>query len=121
MSSPCISSTKVSGTAVYNANGDKLGSIDDLIIDKVSGQVRYAALEFGGFLGLGTDRYPLPWSMLKYDTGFDGYVVPLHKEQLEKAPRMHGVACPSTPTTTAARSMTTTASVGNSRPETPFA
>jgi len=39
MSSPCISSTKVSGTAVYNANGDKLGSIDDVIIDKVSGQV----------------------------------------------------------------------------------
>ena len=64
MSSPCISSTKVSGTAVYNANGDKLGSIDDVIIDKVSGQVRYAALEFGGFLGVGTDRYPLPWNMI---------------------------------------------------------
>ena len=79
--------SKVAGTAVYNANGDKLGSIDDLIIDKVSGQVRYAALEFGGFLGIGTDRYPLPWSMLKYDTGLDGYVVPLQKEQLEKAPR----------------------------------
>ena len=65
MSNACISSTKVAGTAVYNANGDKLGSIDDLIIDKVSGQVRYAALEFGGFLGLGTDRYPLPWSMIE--------------------------------------------------------
>jgi sporulation protein YlmC with PRC-barrel domain len=61
MSNPCISSTKVTGTAVYNANGDKLGSIDDVIIDKVSGRVRYAALEFGGFLGVGTDRYPLPW------------------------------------------------------------
>ena len=50
MSNPCISSTKVAGTAVYNANGDKLGSIDDIIIDKLSGQVRYAALEFGGCL-----------------------------------------------------------------------
>ena len=37
MSNPCISFTKVSGTAVYNTNGDKLGSVDDLIIDKVSG------------------------------------------------------------------------------------
>jgi sporulation protein YlmC with PRC-barrel domain len=84
MKHACISSSKVAGTAVYNANGDKLGSIDDVIIDKLSGQVRYAALEFGGFLGVGTDRYPIPWSMLKYDTRLDGYVVPLRKEQLGK-------------------------------------
>lgn len=81
-----ISSDRVEGTAVYNVNGDKLGSIDDLMIDKLSGQVRYAVMEFGGFLGMGTDRYPLPWSMLKYDTQFDGYVVPVDKSQLEKAP-----------------------------------
>ena len=89
MSNLCICSSKVAGTTVYNANGDKLGSIDDLVIDKRSGNVRYAALEFGGFLGIGTDRYPIPWSMLKYDTGLDGYVVPLQKKQLEdeKAPR----------------------------------
>jgi hypothetical protein len=53
----------------------------------VSGQVRYAVLEFGGFLGMGTDRYPLPWDMLKYDTSKEGYVVPLDKERLEDAPR----------------------------------
>ncbi len=86
-SNPVISSGKVEGTSVYNANGDKLGSIDDLVIDKRSGLVRYAALEFGGFLGMGTDRYPIPWSMLKYDTTLDGYVVPLGQDQLEKAPR----------------------------------
>jgi hypothetical protein len=53
----------------------------------VSGQVRYAVLEFGGFLGMGTDRYPLPWNMLKYDTSMEGYVVPLDKAKLEQAPR----------------------------------
>ena len=113
MSSQCISSSKVSGTAVYNANGDKLGSIDDVIIDKVSGQVRYAALEFGGFLGVGTDRYPLPWSMLKYDTGLDGYVVPLKKEQLKRLRAIHRPACPSTTTITAGRSTTTMALLGD--------
>ena len=82
-----ISSDKVEGTSVYNANGDKLGSIDDLMIDKYSGNVRYAVMEFGGFLGMGTDRYPLPWSMLKYDTAVEGYVVPVSKSQLENAPR----------------------------------
>ena len=87
MSRHVISSDKVEGTSVYNANGDKLGSIDDLMIDKYSGNVRYAVMEFGGFLGMGTDRYPLPWSMLKYDTAVEGYVVPVDKSQLEKAPR----------------------------------
>ncbi len=82
-----ISSDRVEGTAVYNRAGDKLGSIDDLMIDKRSGQIRYAVLEFGGFLGIGTDRFPLPWEMLKYDTEKDGYVVPLDKAALEGAPR----------------------------------
>ena len=82
-----ISSDRVEGTAVYDAAGDKLGSIDELMIDKRSGQVRYAVLEFGGFLGMGTDRYPLPWNMLKYDTVREGYVVPLDKAKLENAPR----------------------------------
>jgi sporulation protein YlmC with PRC-barrel domain len=85
--SDVISSERVEGTTVYNQSGDKLGSIDELMIDKHSGQVRYAVLEFGGFLGMGTDRYPLPWNMLKYDTSLDGYVVPVDKAQLEKAPR----------------------------------
>jgi len=87
LSSTVISSDRVEGTAVYNTAGDKLGSIDDLMIDKLSGQVRYAVLKFGGFLGMGTDRYPLPWSMLKYDTSKDGYVVPLDKSALDSAPR----------------------------------
>src|SRR4029453_6661371 len=87
MSNPCISSSKVAGTAVYNANGEKLGSVDDIMIDKRSGLVRYAALEFGGFLGMGSDRYPIPWGMLSYDTNLNGYVVPLKKAQLEGAPR----------------------------------
>lgn len=82
-----ISSDRVEGTSVYNTAGDKLGSIDYMMIDKRSGQVRYAALEFGGFLGMGTDRYPLPWSMLTYDLEKGGYVVPLDKKRLEGAPR----------------------------------
>ncbi len=82
-----ISSDKVEGTAVFNGHGDKLGSIDDLMIDKRSGHIRYAVLEFGGFLGMGTERYPIPWNVLRYDTDKDGYVVPLDKDKLENAPR----------------------------------
>jgi sporulation protein YlmC with PRC-barrel domain len=87
ISQDVISSDKVEGTSVYNSSAEKLGSIDDLMIDKQSGQIRYAVLEFGGFLGMGTDRYPIPWNMLKYDTNLDGYVVPLDKDRLNAAPR----------------------------------
>ncbi len=89
-----ISSDKVEGAAVYNQAGDKLGSIDDLMIDKYSGQIRYAVMEFGGFLGMGTDRYPIPWGMLKYDSEKDGYVVPLDKDRIKNAPKYSEVAAP---------------------------
>ena len=55
--------------------------------DKRSDQVRYAVLDLGGFLGMHTARYPLPWNMLKYDKAMEGYVVPLDKTKLEGAPR----------------------------------
>jgi sporulation protein YlmC with PRC-barrel domain len=84
---PTISSSRVEGTKVYNPKGDKLGTIHDLVIDKASGQVRFAALEFGGFLGMGRDRYPLPWDQLHYDKQKDGYVVDVDKAQLARAPR----------------------------------
>ena len=62
-----IASDKVQGTNVYNAAGDNLGAIHDLMIDKASGKVAYAIMSFGGFIGIGNQYHPLPWSVLKYD------------------------------------------------------
>lgn len=81
-----ISSAKVGGTSVYSTKGDKLGSVDHLMIGKRSGRVEYVVMSFGGFLGMGERFHPLPWDTLDYDTERDGYVVDLTKEQLEKAP-----------------------------------
>lgn len=86
-STSLIASNKVEGTAVYNHMGERLGTIYNFMVDKFSGDVRYAVLSFGGFLGIGQDYYPLPWSMLNYDTSRGGYVVDLEKSQLENAPR----------------------------------
>ena len=83
---PLISATKVQGTAVYDTEGGRLGHVEDLMLHKVSGKVAYAVLSFGGFLGIGERFNPLPWSVLTYDTGKGGYVVPLGKEQLQGAP-----------------------------------
>lgn len=82
-----IASDRVEGTAVYNRQGDRLGKISNFMVDKKSGQVRYAVLSFGGFLGMGHDHYPLPWSMLTYDVAQGGYVVDLDKQLLDNAPR----------------------------------
>jgi len=82
-----ISSTKVEGTAVYSRAGDRLGTIQNFMVDKRSGKVEYAVLEFGGFLGLGSDYYPIPWKLLDYDVNQGGYVVDIDKSRLEKAPR----------------------------------
>jgi hypothetical protein len=54
----------------------------------VSGQVVYALLSCGGFLGIGDKLHPLPWGRLEYDLEKGGYVVPLSKEQLEAAPAL---------------------------------
>jgi hypothetical protein len=82
-----IASNKVEGTAVYDPEGEKLGSIYNLMIDKVSGQVDYAVLQFGGLFGLGSDYYPLPWDKLSYDEDEGGYVVDVDKAKLEGAPK----------------------------------
>lgn len=81
-----IAAQKVQGTNVYNDSGDKLGSVEDVMFDKVSGRAIYALMSFGGFLGLGESYHPLPWSTLKYDETQGGYVVHLSKAQLEGAP-----------------------------------
>jgi hypothetical protein len=82
-----IGSDKVEGTAVYGADGKKIGTLERVMIDKVSGKVAYAVLSFGGFLGMGEDYYPIPWSTLKYDTNLGGYRANISKEMLDKAPK----------------------------------
>lgn len=82
-----IGSDKVEGTAVYGADKKKIGSIERVMIEKVSGKASYAVLSFGGFLGIGHDHYPLPWQTLKYDTELGGYLVGVTEDQLKGAPK----------------------------------
>ncbi|WP_431283255.1 PRC-barrel domain-containing protein [Humitalea sp. 24SJ18S-53] len=81
-----IAATKVSGSTVYNLKDEKIGRIEDTMIDKGTGSVAFAVLSFGGFMGLGGKFYPLPWLSLRYNTMLDGYVVAIDKETLVNAP-----------------------------------
>ena len=82
-----IGSDKVEGTPVYRSSGEKIGRIERVMIDKISGKVAYAVMSFGGFLGIGEDYYPLPWSLLSYNTRLDGYEVNISEQQLKGAPK----------------------------------
>jgi sporulation protein YlmC with PRC-barrel domain len=81
-----ISSEDVEGTNVYDMKGSKIGDIDHLMIDKISGRVTYAVMSFGGFIGLGHSHYPIPWAALKYDPKLGGYVTGITEQQLQDAP-----------------------------------
>jgi hypothetical protein len=82
-----IGSDKVEGTAVYRSNGERIGKIQRVMIGKQSGKVGYAVMSFGGFIGIGEDYYPLPWSLLTYNPRLEGYEVNISEAQLKGAPK----------------------------------
>jgi hypothetical protein len=81
-----IASDKVEGTAVYDANLQRLGAVRNFMVNKRSGQVAYAVISFGGFLGIGQRYYPIPWKELTYDVDQGGYVINLSRDRLDGAP-----------------------------------
>lgn len=81
-----IVASRVKDSIVLGLDGQRIGHIEDLSIDKVTGQVRYALMSFGGFLGIGEKFHPLPWDVLDYDPKQAAYVVPLTAEALKQAP-----------------------------------
>ena len=81
-----ISADKVVGTAVYDASGERLGTIDSIMLGKTSGKVAYAVMSFGGFLGIGERYHPLPWNVLAYDEAKGGYNIQNNADDLRGAP-----------------------------------
>src|SRR2546427_5629831 len=83
-----IASDRVEGTPVRRSSGEKIGTIQRLMIDKLSGNVAYAVLSYGGFLGMGQKHLPVPWARLTYDRMLGGYHLDLSDEELNRAPSL---------------------------------
>jgi sporulation protein YlmC with PRC-barrel domain len=81
-----IRASRVIGTAVYNTAGENIGTIEDVMLDKLSNGIMFAVIGFGGFLGIGEKYHAIPWSVLDYEPSRGGYVVPFTKDQLKGAP-----------------------------------
>jgi sporulation protein YlmC with PRC-barrel domain len=87
---PLIESDRVEGTAVYDRGGKRIGTVERVMIDKISGRVAYAVMSFGGFFGVGANEYAVPWRMLDYDPSLEGYRIQVTAEQLRSAPSLSG-------------------------------
>lgn len=86
--------TKIIGTDVYNRQAEKLGDIDDIVLDPRTGQIRYAVVSVGGFLGVGDRLVAVPWKTLQVDRDKDRYVMDATKERLKTAPAFDSKAWP---------------------------
>ncbi|PJG52366.1 hypothetical protein CVM73_25840 [Bradyrhizobium forestalis] len=85
MNHTMVPSDRVEHVAVYGRDGTKLGAIERLMLDKVSGMVAYAVIKTGGLLGT-HHHYPLQWSALKYDPGRQAFQIDTTLEELSSGP-----------------------------------
>lgn len=93
---PILSASSIAGTKVLDAKGDHLGSIDDLMLDTDTGDVTYAVLSIGAFLGMGDKLFAIPWKALTVDPADQSFVLDVDHETLEQAPDYDQIDWPTT-------------------------
>ena len=86
MQPTALSATTITGDRVRNHEGEKLGHLEEIVLDVTNGRVAYAVLASGGFLGLGDKFFAVPWDLLTIDTENEEVVIDVSKESLENAP-----------------------------------
>lgn len=83
--------SELTGMTVHNGQFESIGSINDLIVDGEKGNIRFAVVGVGGFLGMGETDVMVPWGAFRWqpntDTNEEVFVLDVSREQLEKAPR----------------------------------
>ena len=88
-SKPIVESYRVEGTAVFNRDNHQIGTIQRLLIEKVSGRVLYVDVAFGGCLGLGVHHITIAWDVLAYDPELEGYHTDITEDQVRNAPAFY--------------------------------
>jgi sporulation protein YlmC with PRC-barrel domain len=81
-----LSASTLAGDHVRNPAGEDLGKVEEIMLDVSTGRVAYAVLSFGGFLGMGSKLFALPWDALTLDEDNHEFVLNVDKQKLENAP-----------------------------------
>ncbi len=83
--------SEITGTTVHNTKSEELGTINELVVDAEKGNIRFAAVGIGEFLGMRETDVIVPWRAFQLRPSKNGgnisYVLNVTREQLEKAPR----------------------------------
>ena len=74
----------VIGKDVKSPNLEDLGKIEEIVLDKFSGETKYVVLSFGGFLGLGEDFFAFPWKSFSYNKEEECFILNVDKSKLNK-------------------------------------
>lgn len=85
-STALLSAASVTGDDVVNLQEEKLGKLQDIMLDIAQGKIRYAVLSSGGFLGMGDRLFAIPWSALTLDTANKRFLLDVDVERLKNAP-----------------------------------
>lgn len=114
-----VTATGVTNQDVYNSDGDKVGWLDEVVLEKSTGKVAYVVLAVGGFLGIGERYHRLPWERLTYDEDKGGYNLDLTGAQIREAPhfsreevKARGMTPPAHDTTTQPAQPAQTTTIG---------
>ncbi len=81
-----MASATLAGDAIVNARGEKLGTLEHVMIDVASGHVAYAVLARGGLLGADEKLFAIPWVALTLDAPAHRFVLDIDADRLDKAP-----------------------------------
>ena len=87
---PLIATDRIEGTLVCRLDGSQLGTIERLMVNKISGQVAYAVVKCVDHPFVGKMRFPVRWDGLQYDRRRGAYVVDLTAEEIRRAPAGDG-------------------------------
>ena len=80
-----LSTSSLNGTAITNSAAEDLGEIEDIMIDLEGGEIAYAVVKFGGFLGMGEKLFAVPWDALTLSIHDEKAILQVSKERLQEA------------------------------------
>ncbi len=81
-----VRASKIIGETVVNRQGENVGKIHELVIDAEKNRVAYVVLSFGGFLGMRTKLFVIPWDAFAFSATENKLILNVDKEKLKLAP-----------------------------------
>ena len=83
-----VSTNKLDNYNVVNTAGEDLGQVQNMMLDMTNGQIAYAIVSFGGFMGMSDKWFAIPWEAMTWSPETKRLVLNISKDKLKEAPGM---------------------------------